>query len=76
MFSGAAVAEDSATLSPKQSEAVSLMNSIGIFRNVTEEQSGQAVSRAEFAQIIVRMLGAQNELSQTPKRIYGCFAGA
>ncbi len=70
MFSGAAVAEDSATLSPKQSEAVSLMNSIGIFRNVTEEQSGQAVSRAEFAQIIVRMLGAQNELSQTPKRIY------
>ena len=38
MFSGAAVAEDSATLSPKQSEAVSLMNSIGIFRNVTEEQ--------------------------------------
>ena len=70
MFSGAAFAEEDATLSPKQSEAVSLMNDIGIFQRIPEEQSGQAVSRAEFARIIVNMLGVQNELSQTPRRIY------
>ena len=70
MLSGAAFAEEDATLSPKQSEAVSLMNDIGIFQRIPEEQSGQAVSRAEFARIIVNMLGVQNELSKTPRRIY------
>ncbi len=70
LFSGAALAAEDTKLSEKQAEAVSLMNDLGIFQKVTEEQSLEAVTRAEFAKLMVNVLGAQNELSETPRRIY------
>ena len=69
-MSGAATAERDDGLTPKQSEAVSLLNDIGIFSEVTEEDADETVTRADFAQLVVRMLGAEGELSSAPRRIY------
>lgn len=70
IFSGTALAEGDNSLTPRQSEAVSLMNDIGIFSGVSEEESVQDVTRADFAQIMVRILGAEDELSSAPGRIF------
>lgn len=70
IFTGTALAEGDNSLTPRQSEAVSLMNDIGIFSGVSDEESVQDVTRADFAQIIVRILGAEDELSPVPGRIF------
>ncbi len=57
-------------LSEKQSEAVSLMNDLNIFEGVTEEKASEPVTRAEFAKIIVKVIGGSDSLSASPKRIF------
>ncbi len=61
-------AED--TLSEKQIDAISFMNNIGIYQGVTEEKATEALTRAEFAKIVVRVMGGEEFLSQTPRRIF------
>ena len=69
-MSGAVTAEGNDSLTPRQSIAISLLNDIGIFSEVSEESAGETVTRADFAQVVVRMLGAEDELSTAPRRIY------
>lgn len=57
-------------LSEKQSGAVSLMNGLKIYEDVTEEKASETVTRGEFAKIIVRVMGGSDDLSSTPKRIF------
>ncbi len=57
-------------VSDKQIEAVSFMNDIGIYNGITEENALDSVTRAEFANIIVKVMGGENSLSQTPRRIF------
>lgn len=61
-------AED--VLNDKQTEAVSFMNDIGIYTGITEEMAASAVTRGDFAEIIVRVMGGENSLSQSPRRIF------
>ena len=69
-MSGAVTAEGNDSLTPRQSIAISLLNDIGIFSEVSEESAGETVTRADFARVVVRMLGAEDELSTAPRRIY------
>lgn len=57
-------------LNEKQSGAVSLMNGLNIYEDVTEEKAAETVTRGEFAKIIVRVMGGSDNLSPTPKRIF------
>lgn len=57
-------------LSDKQLEAVSFMNDIGIYDGINEEKAADTVTRAEFARIIVKVMGGENSLSQSPRRIF------
>ena len=69
--SGLVWAEDGeSSLNERQSEAISLVNDLGIFSDVTEENAQTALTRGEFAKIIVNVLGAGDYLSENPKRIY------
>ena len=70
MFTGTVLAEEDSSLTPRQSEAVSLMNDIGIFSEVSEDVAAQSVTRADFVQIMVRILGAEDKLPSAPKRIF------
>ena len=67
-------AED--TLSEKQIDAISFMNNIGIYQGVTEEKATEALTRAEFAKIVVRVMGGEEFLSHSAQNIFGCSAGA
>ena len=70
LLSSAAIADEADNLSERQSEAISLMNDLGIFQGISEDMAGNAVTRAGFAEIMVSMLGARGELSENPRRIY------
>lgn len=62
--------EAASSLSQRQQEALSLVNDLGIYDDISEEDAQTPVSRAEFADIAVKVLGAESFLSPTPKRIY------
>ena len=57
------------SLSEKQSEAISLMNDLKIYTDITEENASNAITRAEFAKIIVRVMGVEYSLTNAPRRI-------
>ena len=67
MFCASTFAQDG--ISDRQREAVSLMNDLGIFEGIAEENAQDTVTRGNYAKIIVKVLGGEN-LSETPKRIY------
>lgn len=52
----------------KQGEAISLLNGLRIFQDVTEENGQSNITRAEFAKIIARLMGGETGVSG--KRIY------
>ena len=58
------------SLSEKQSEAISLMNDLKIYTDITEENASNAITRAEFAKIIVRVMGVESSLTNAPRRIF------
>ena len=58
------------SLSEKQSEAISLMNDLKIYTDITEENASNAITRAEFAKIIVRVMGGESSLTNAPRRIF------
>ena len=72
MFTGAALAEEESTsaLTEKQSEAVALLNDLGILPEITETQALEQITRAEFAEVVVNMVGGADELTSSPRRIY------
>lgn len=62
--------EGESSLSQNQQEALSLMNDLGIFSDVTEEDANTEITRGEFAEIVVNVIGGSQYLSENPKRIY------
>lgn len=57
-------------ISDGQREAVSLLNDLKIFTDITEEKATDTITRADFAKILVNVLGVGDELFEEPKRIY------
>lgn len=58
-------------MNEKQLQTLSLMNDLGIYSGITEEQAESNVTRSEFAKIVVRLMGAEDRLSESPRRIFG-----
>ena len=58
-------------MNEKQLQTLSLMNDLGIYSGITEEQAESTVTRSEFAKIVVRLMGAEDRLSESPRRIFG-----
>lgn len=52
----------------KQSAAISLLNDLDIFQDITDEAAQNTVARAAFAKIIARLMGGENGVSG--KRIF------
>ena len=52
----------------KQSNAISLLNGLRIFQDVSEESGSSTLTRAEFAKIIARLMGGESGVSG--KRIF------
>lgn len=63
------LAQGGGNLTDRQKEAISLLNDLGIFQYVSEEDAENTVTRAEFAEIIVTAMGG-DDLSAYPKRIF------
>ena len=57
-------------LTEKQSETVALLNAIGVLPDISDEQALEQITRADFAEIVVNMLGGADELTSAPRRIY------
>lgn len=57
-------------LTDSQRETISLLNSLGIFDELGEEDAEGNITRAEFAEIAVRVVGGDDQLSESPRRIY------
>lgn len=72
MFAGAVIADEESTsaLTEKQRETVSLLNDLGILPDIQESEALEQITRADFAEIVVNMLGGADELTQSPRRIY------
>ncbi|MDD6484943.1 MAG: S-layer homology domain-containing protein [Clostridiales bacterium] len=62
-------AQEDLNISSAQSEAISLLNDLGIFSGVALEDAQNPVTRAEFAKAAAKAAGAEN-LSPSPRRIY------
>lgn len=57
-------------LTEKQSETIALLNAIGVLPDISEEEAVEQITRADFAEVAVNMLGAADELTSSPRRIY------
>lgn len=60
----------SSLLTEKQNETIDLLNAIGILPGISEDKALEQITRADFAEIVVKMLGAADELTSEPRRIY------
>ncbi len=61
---------ENSPLTEKQSETVALLNAIGVLPDISDEEALQQITRADFAEIVVNMLGGADELTSSPRRIY------
>ena len=61
---------ENSLLTEKQRETIDLLNAIGVLPDISEDQALKQITRAEFAEIVVNMLGGEKLLTSTPRRIY------